>query len=135
MAKSTGTVNKITIQLEPKMEVTSSDIFRYIFYRNRKSVTGSANEKNHGLVALEIFKMAASKPEHLPDNQYESVAAELNVTVSEYQHIVKKMRMLGMIKKSHGKYYAIRDFAKYLRRMGMAMQNFCDDQGIPLENE
>ena len=131
--KHTGKVNQVTVRLEPKMEVTSDEIFRYIFYRFRKSK--GSDEKRHPEAAKKIVQMAATKPDHLPDSQYEAVSEKLGVTVSEYQHIIKKLRMLGIIKKSSGKYYACRDFARFLRRMAMSMQNFCDDLGIPLEEE
>ena len=117
------------------MEVTSASIFDFIFYRFRKSKGYSSHGKRHPEAAKAIFEMAASKPDHLPDNQYEAMSEDLGITIPEYQHIVRKMRMLGMIKKSKGRYYASRDFAKFLRRMSMAMQNYCDDCGIPLENE
>jgi predicted transcriptional regulator len=117
------------------MEVTSTSIFEYIFYRFRRSKATSVQEKRHPEAAKAIFEMAASKPNHLPDTQYDAVAEKLGLTVPEYQHIIRKMRMLGMITKSHGKFYASRDFARFLRRMSMAMQNYCDDCGIPLKNE
>jgi len=131
-----GVETKVTIQVRPnKAEITSDDVFDMIFYRNRESRTGAKDQKHYGGIAKEIVKIAASKPEHLHDSRYEELAKNFNISVNEYLFIIKRLRLLGILRKKGHKIVAIRSFTRYTRRLSLSLQNFCDDLGIPLEEQ
>jgi hypothetical protein len=126
---------QVSVKLKPrKSEISSSDIFEMIFYRVR---TGKrpAEEKNYAYVAKEVVKLAARKAEGLHDSLYGDMSKKFSIEVHEYWFILNKLSKLGIIRKTGHKYIATRSFAKHLRRMAMAMQEFCDDLGIPLEED
>lgn len=111
--------------LKPNIsEVTSDDVYSSLFPR-----------KDHGSVAKQLRKIAAAKPDHLHDSRYDELSKKFNIDVNTYQYIIRKMRIVGMIKKHRHTYYADRRFGRYLRKFAMSEQNHCDDLGIPLEEE
>jgi hypothetical protein len=128
-----GKESKLTIRIEPnKREVTSDDIFSYIFYRFRSTELKSKDQKNYAVIAKQLVMMAAKKP-HLLDSRHEELAKQFDITVREYQIIMSKLRTIGLMRKEGHIYYADRKFARFLRQAGMTISLFCDDLGIPIE--
>jgi hypothetical protein len=131
-----GVETKLTMEIWPnKAEITSDDIYEMIFYRNRQSKSGNKDSKRYGMIAKELVAIAAKKPDYLHDSRYEELSKHYAVTVNEYNFILKRLKLIGMVRKKGHVFVTIRGFGRYLRRLSLTMQNYCDDLGIPLEGD
>lgn len=123
-----GIETKVTVQIKPnKKDLSSDDLFEFIFYRARTGKAGIA--KHHAESAKKIVLMAAKKP-HINDSDYPKICEELGIALSDYNQIVGKLRDVGFLKKDGHIIRASRRFSRFLREMGRTSQNFCDDMGL-----
>lgn len=130
-----GKESKLTVRIEPnKAEISSDDIFQWVFYRTRTTGTKSKDSKNYPHIAKELVILAAKKP-HLHDSRHEELAKKYDCSQHEFHFILGKLRMAGFLRKQGHIYYADRRFARVLRQAAMTMMLFCDDLGIPIERE
>ena len=131
-----GVETKLTMEVRPNQaEITSENIYEMIFYRNRQSKSGDKDSKRYGMIAKELVAIAAKKPDYLHDSRYDELSKHYTITVNEYNFILKRLKLLGVVRKKGHTFVAIRGFGRYLRRLSLAMQNYCDDLGIPITKE
>lgn len=126
---------KVPIKINPnKALIDQREIYSMIFYRGSKD-SEDPKYKDTPSIAEEIVRLAARKKEHLHDSEYIDLCKKFDISAHEFQYIVRKLKKIGLLRKDGHIYSADRKFARYLRRLSMALQEHCDDLKIPLEDK
>lgn len=115
------------IQIIPnRIDINSDHVFEAMFPVSKKN-----EEKNHGSKAKQIVIMASQRGEEgLHSRDWETLHKELGLTLSEYYHILKRLRNLGVLKKSGARYYVSKEFSNHLSRLAASMHGFLLEQGV-----
>lgn len=109
-------------------EVTSDYVFDSLF-----KMTKVSQESNLGRIAKELVKLAAKRGDAgLFAEDWEDVIKKYEVSRYNYFFIIKTLKSAGILRKTKGRYYVIKDFNKHLTKMVTAMNEFYMDIGVEL---
>ena len=123
----TGTIKmKLVVT---NQEVTSEYVFETLFKISEKS-----KDLNHATIAKEIVILAAKRGEKgLFADDWKTIIQKYNLSSHQYFYIIKTLKNAGILRKTKGRYYVIKDFNKHLTKMVTAMNEFYMDIGAANE--
>ena len=108
-------------------EVTSDYVFDCLFKISKKSLQDA---NRYAEIAKQIMVMASKRgQEGLYANDWQAHIDKLNIKSHIYFSILKRLKAAGLLRKTGGKYYIIRDFPEHLAKMVGAMNSFYMDLG------
>jgi len=121
---------KMKMDLNVK-EVTSDYVLGCIFQISVKS-----NNLEHAKIAKSIIVLASERGEKgLWSKDWQDYIKANNIKEHTYFQVIKRLKDAGILRKSLGKYYVIKNFNRHLEKMTIAMNRFFMDLGIEEEKE
>ena len=113
-----------------QQEVNSDYVFETLFKISEKSE--KPGFKNHE-IAKEIVKLAAKRGEEgLFADDWKGLLEKYELSEYQYFSILRTLKNAGILRKTKGKYYVMKDFQKHLAKMVSAMNEFYMDIGAKI---
>jgi hypothetical protein len=113
-----------------QQEVNSDYVFETLFRISGKSEQAGFN---HHQIAKEIVKLAARRGDDgLFAEDWKNLIEKYELSEHQYFSIIRTLKNAGILRKTKGKYYLIKEFQKHLAKMASAMNEFYMDLGVKL---
>jgi hypothetical protein len=123
-----GNANEIKLNLIPSEEITVDYVFSALFKISQKSKNSTCD---FPALAREIVEKAANKGSKglLVQDAIEWYESK-QMTKDQYFFILRRLKQAGVMRKSKGKFYLIREFNEHLGDMAGAMNRFYMRLGV-----